>query len=309
MVKISRLKKDIEYLTTMLDDLKAKMKDRPFDFSVQLEIDSLQNQLSELQGQLYHENLKREKEIIELCFKGESAKFGSLPVEFVGGLTSNFAAAIFNTSKYITHGNKGGKKREKIIRDTIDIRLEGIGKGSTIFYLSGKTSPDLFGDSIIQNSLEKTFELINSEEPEQLSENVGEVGSSSIKFMSRFLKELKEDNLELDLKWASPDDKKYIWDGNREKIENLYSALNQLDISMPEDITFEGELVMISSKGKFEILTKQNRSLFGKFSSDLLEKMKKFHIGDFCQGVITKTTIYNPMSDKEKVEYNLKNIR
>ena len=48
--------------------------------------------------------------------------------------------------------------------------------------------------------------------------------------------------------------------------------------------------------------------LFGKFPSDLLKKMKEFHIGDDCKGKITKTKIYNPMSDKEKIEYNLKNI-
>ncbi len=40
---------------------------------------------------------------------------------------------------------------------TIDLRLEGIGKGSTILYISGKTSPDLYGNSIIQDTLEDIF--------------------------------------------------------------------------------------------------------------------------------------------------------
>jgi hypothetical protein len=122
------------------------------------------------------------------------------------------------------------------------------------------------------------------------------------------LNELTKDDLECDIKWNSPNDREYFWHGNKENILSLYNSINIMEISDPIEISFEGELITISSRGKFEIETTENQRFFGSFSSDLMAIMQEFHINDFCKGIITKTTIYNPITDKEKVEYNLKKI-
>jgi hypothetical protein len=206
------------------------------------------------------------------------------------------------------YGNKGGKKRFDICRNTIDLRLEGVGKGSTIFYLSGKVSPDLFGNSTIQNVLEDTFSLLNSQSVDEITDKISGVGHKSIKHISKFLGFLTSDKLEISINWLSPRDIEYKWSGSKDNIKTLYNTLNKIVISFPEEISFVGELITISSKGKFEILTTDNHRLFGTFSSDLLSSMKQFHIGDSCKGIIIKTTISNPLSDKEKYEFLLKEI-
>lgn len=308
MANLARIKSHIEQLEPMIAQLEASLKASPNDFALKLELSSLENQINDLREQLYRENLKREKEIIELRLIGQTANFGSIPLEFVGGITNNLSSAIFTTSKFKKFGGKGGKKRDRIVQDTVDLRLEGIGRGSTIFYLSGRTSPDLFGNSIIQDTLKNTFELFHSQNPDELIERIGSVGVGSVKYISKFLSELSNDDLDIDLKWHSPDNQEYLWEGRKDNISRLYNSLNQMTISQPVDIDFEGELITISSKGKFEVHTTENTHLFGQFSNDLLEKMKEFHIGDYCKGIITKTTIYNPLTDKEKIEYNLKKI-
>ncbi|RCW23132.1 hypothetical protein [Marinilabilia salmonicolor] len=308
MANIGRIKSHIEQLEPLIVDLQAKQKASPDDFAVKLELSSLENQINDLREQLYRENLKREKEIIELRLIGSTSNFGSIPLDFVGGITNNFSATVFNTSKFVKFGGKGGKKRNRIIQETVDLRLEGIGRGSTIFYLSGKTSPDLFGHSIIQEALKNTFELFQSKNADDLQEKIGNVGVGTIKYVSKFLNELSKDDLDIDLKWSSPEDQEFTWEGRKENILSLYNSLNQMTISQPVDIDFEGELITISSKGKFEVQTNEDTHLYGQFSNDLLEKMKEFHIGDFCKGIISKISIYNPITDKEKVEYNLKTI-
>jgi len=309
MANLGRIISNIEQLELIIADLEVKVAHSPDDFATNMQLMSFRNQIDDLYQQRYKENLKREKEIIELRLIGQSARFGNIPLGFVSGLTKNFSETIFNTSSFLKFGRKGGKKREKLIKDTIDLRFEGIGRGSTIFYLSGRTSPDLFGTSIIQEALENTFNLIKSDNPDKLLENIGDVGISSIKPLSRFLLELSNDELDIDLRWQSPNDREFLWEGRTENINSLYNSLNQINISDPIDIGFEGELITISSKGKFEIQTINNLHLFGHFSNDLLEKMKEFHIGDVCKGIITKTTILNPVTGKEKTEFNLKNIQ
>jgi hypothetical protein len=309
MANLGRIISNIEQLEPIIADLEVKVANSPDDFATNMQLMSFRNQIDDLYQQRYKENLKREKEIIELRLIGQSARFGNIPLGFVSGLTKNFSETIFNTSSFLKFGRKGGKKREKLIQDTIDLRFEGIGRGSTIFYLSGRTSPDLFGTSIIQEALENTFNLIKSDNPDKLLENIGDVGIKSIKPLSRFLLELSNDELNIDLRWQSPNDREFLWEGRNENINSLYHSLNQISVSEPIDIEFEGELITISSKGKFELQTTNNLHLFGHFSNDLLEKMKEFHIGDVCKGIITKTTILNPVTGKEKTEFNLKNIQ
>lgn len=309
MSSIGRIINNVEQLEVLIQDLDLELSKSPNDFALELQSKALTNQLEDLQQQLYHENLKREKEIIQIRLIGETTNYGNLPLEYVSGITGNFSKSIINTSHYLKFGKKGGKKRERIIRNTIDLRLEDIGRGSTIFYVSGKTSPDLFGQSILQNSLENTFGLFNSQSEDEMSESIANVGENSLKFISKFLTELTKDDLECDLKWNSPDDREYIWEGKKDNILSLYNSINQMVISEPVELEFEGELITISAKGKFEILTSENQRLYGSFSNDLLEKMQEFHIRDYCQGIITKTVIYNPLTDKEKVEYNLTEIK
>lgn len=265
MGNFARIKSHIEQLEPIVAQLEKDHKASPDDFSIFVELTSLNNQLADLQEQLYRENLKREKEIVELRLIGQSANFGSIPLEYVGGITNNLSASIIVTSKYKMFGGKGGKKRDTIVKDTIDLRLEGIGRGSTIFYLSGRTSPDLFGNSTIQDTLKNTFELFQSK-PDELIDRIGSVGAGSIKYISRFLNVLSRDDLDIDLKWHSPDNQEYVWEGRRDNITSLYNSLNQMNISQPTDMDFEGELITISSKGRFEVFTNENCSLFALLS-------------------------------------------
>jgi hypothetical protein len=309
MANIGKIRSNIDQVEKIIADLEGNLKLSLDNFSLNLELSSLKSQLTDLYQILYHENIKRGKEIIELRLIGDSAKYGSIPLRFVGGITNNFSSFIFNTSSFLKFGEKIEKKKEKIIEETIDLRFEGIGRGSTIFYLSGKTSPDVFGNSIIQKTLENIFNLFHSDNHDVLAENISKVGGAkSIKYISNFLSELTNDELEIDIKWKSPDERKIIWEGKKETIAGLYNSLNQIDISQSEEVEFAGEIVMISSKGRFEVRADNDFYISGQFPDALLGQMKEFHIGERCKCIVYKKTISNTASGKEKVEYMLKSI-
>lgn len=308
MASIKKINDSITQLSTVVEEYSMVLRKEPQNFSIKLTIENLKSQIEELQNQLYQENIKREKEIVQLRFKGKVAKFGTFPLSLVGGLTDSFSNAVFNTSKYFQFGNKGGVKIDHIINETIDLRLEGIGRGSTIFYLSAKTSPNLFGNSVIQNSLNNVFELLNSETPDKIIENISVVGSRSIKYYSDFFEELNKDDLELELTWHTPNEVVKGWDGTKDKILSLYNTLNNIKLSEPEEIAFEGEIITLSLKRRFEIFSKDKERFYGTFPNELTELIKQLHVGDFCKGVILKTTISNPATGKEKFEYTLREI-
>lgn len=308
MPSIKKIQESLQELSAFVGEYASLLKAEPTNFSHKLTIQSLESQISELQHQLYLENLKREKEIVQLRLKGHLARFGTFPLSLVGGLTNSFSNAVFNTSKYFQFGNKGGAKIDQIINESIDLRLEGLGRGSTIFYLSAKTSPDLFGNSVIQNSLDNVFELLNSENSEQIIENISVVGSRSIKYYSNFFEELNKDDLELDLTWHTPNETLKNWNGTKEKVLSLYNTLNSIKLSEPEEISFEGEIITLSLKGRFEIFSVDKERFYGSFPNEMTALIKQLHVGDFCRGTILKTVLYNPATGKEKHEYSLQDI-
>lgn len=309
MSQIAKIKSHIEEVEELIQQKKNRLKDEGNTYALKLSLKSLENQLKDLQVQLKSENELRNKEVIKLRFKGASAHFGNLPLDYVGGLSTAFSGAIFHTSKFLQFGNKGGKKIERIVKKTIDLRLEDIKKGSTIFYISGKTSPDLFGNSVIQEALSNTFYLLESDSPDEISNTISKVGANSIKYFSDFFRELNEDDLEVQINWRTPKNEAKSWEGTKEKILNLYNSLNQIKISEPIEIEFVGELVTISKKGYFEIITDEKEKFRGKFPNDLLPLMKSLNIEDWCEGKIIKTLIFNPLTEKEKPEFSLVEIR
>jgi hypothetical protein len=308
MASIKKINENIDKLNSILTESFSALDKDKSNFALRLSISNIKTQIEQLQHQLYEENLAREKEIVQLRFMGKVAKLGTFPLHLIGGLTDPFSQAILTTSKYRQFGTKGGKRIDKIVTDTINLKLEGIGRGSTIFYLSATTSPDLFGNSVIQSSLDNVFTLLKSESSEQLIDNISYVGSNSIKYYSDFLKELNKDDLEIELKWHTPSEKVQEWYGTKDKILTLYNTLTKIKLSEPEEVDFTGEIITLSAKGKFEILSSDKERFIGSFSNELMQSIKQLHIGQYCKGIMLKTTIFNSATNKEKFEYSLKQI-
>lgn len=308
MLSIKKIQDSLSQLNSFASNYAEQLKVDPENFSLVQILKSTNHQIDELQNQLRLENIKREKEIIQLRLKGTIAKFGTFPLLLVGGITNSFSNAIFNTSRYTQYGNKASAKIDKIIAETIDLKLEDLGRGSTVFFLSAKTAPDLFGNSVIQSSLDNVFELLNSQTDEQIIDNISTVGSRSIKNFSDFFEELNKNDLELDLSWYTPNETLKTWEGTKERILALYNTLNNIKLSDPEEVNFEGRIITLSLKGKFEILAEDKERFYGKFPNELTETIKQLHVGDFCKGLLLKTTILNPVTGKEKYEYTLQDI-
>jgi hypothetical protein len=304
---IKQLKERIDKVAAMIAQHENLMIQEPKP-AQELELFSLKAHLQDLHTQLKRANTDRYKEVIEMRLIGEAARYGSLPLDIAGDLTSAFSRALINTSKNLQFGKKEGKEVNRIVKSTIDLRLEAIGTGSTIFYLSGKTSPDMFGHSLIQDCLESMFNLFDSESSDTLADNLTRVGAKSIKYYSQFFKELSEENLELEMKWSTPEDRVLFWRGDKDKINSFYNTINKIQISEPEEFSFEGKLIGHSIKGKFEIETVDKKTFIGTFPNELLGTMKSLHIGDICAGSLSKTAIVNPLTGNERTEYSLVKI-
>ncbi len=308
MSQIARTKSLIEEFNQLIAKEKVHLKESGGRRGLMLSLKNLEKHRDELEKELRIANLNRFKEVITLRFKGDKAQYGTLPLGIAGGLTKSFSNAVFETSKYLKFGIKEGQEIENIIHETIDLRLEDIAPGSTILRISGKTSPDSFGNSLIQRVFTNMFNLFKCESYHDISGIISNLGTNSIKYYIDFFGEMNNSNLEIEINWNSPENQSMYWKGTKDKIIRLHNALNQIDIREAETIDFEGKLVSISSKGLFELATGDNGHIKGKFPSDLLSAMRNFHIDDECKGKLSKQTFFNSHTQKEKAEYTLEHI-
>src|SRR5690554_4063233 len=87
MASIKKITDNISQLSAVVEEYSIALNKEPENFSLKITIDNLKSQIDDLHNQLYQENLKREKEIVQLRFKGKVARFGTFPLALVGGLT------------------------------------------------------------------------------------------------------------------------------------------------------------------------------------------------------------------------------
>jgi len=308
MSAVAKLNKNIDKARSMVDNYKTLIVDEPENIAYQLTLGSLENHLSDLQGQLRRELEAREKEIVELRLKGNLAQNGTIPLSILADIAKYVSGAIYTSSQRIRKGKDPRGRIPNEVINTLDLRLAGISHGSTKLLLTGNTSPDLFGYSLLEDSLEKTFELLNSENTEQIAESITKIGPASVRRINAFLKTLINHNLEIDLTWSSPALEPHKWEGDNQKIQMMSNTFESITTSRPEMLNVVGELIMASLKGQFEVESIDGSTYRGIFPADLLPKIKELHVGDKVTCNIEKETILNNITNYKKISFMLIDI-
>lgn len=308
MNEIKKIQSQIDEVAKMLLQYESRLSNEPNDFSLKLSIDSLKAQIGELEKQLRFEKNKRDKEVIEIRLKGKTAN-GTIPLEVLAKLSDGLSGSILNASYFIQFGNRLKKIKAKEIHDTVDLRLAGISTGSTRLFVTANTAPDLFGRSLVEESLQHSFNLLQSENVDELTESASKIGKESVKKLYKFITTISNAELEVDLNWNSPTDESHEWKGDKQKLLQVAQSLTNIQMTEPEQVEFSGELIAISLRGQFEIRTIDKKTIKGTFPNNLLEEIKTVTIGSEYSGKLEKRTIINLATGSEKGYYTLINIK
>lgn len=265
-------------------------------------------QMIELRSNLAFEKQKREKEIIDIRLKGKVAKVGKLPLDLLGEFAKSLSDCIIESSRKYQYGNKGGAKILTSIKNTVDLRFDRLVPGSTHILVTGNNSPDLFGNSMIENALINTFELLNVHNDSELMNKSEKYGGAGIKKLNKILNLSINNHLEFDLEWSSPNSKVFKWEGNFDRIKQLNNSISKIETITPEEIEISGTLVMQSLKGQLEIEEDGGKLFKVSFPMSFLDKIKEFQIGENFSAVIIKNTLKNSITKEEKASFELAKI-
>jgi carbon monoxide dehydrogenase subunit G len=308
MNEIQKIQSQIDAVAEILLQFENLLAKEPDNFSHKLSIDSLRAQISGLEKQMVYEKAKRDKEVIEIRLKGRTAD-GTIPLEVLAKLADGLSGTVLNASYFIQFGQKVKKIKVKKVHDIVNLRLAGISTGSTRLFVTANTAPDLFGRSLAEEALKHSFNLLQSESADELTESASKIGKESVRKLYKFITAISNAEMEVDLNWSSPTSENYNWDGNKQKLLRVAQSLTNIQMSDPETIDFSGELIAISLRGTFEIKLEDKRTIRGEFPNNLIEEIKTLTIGSNYAGKMEKQTIVNMATESEKVYYTLIAIR
>ncbi|WP_373514237.1 hypothetical protein [Persicitalea sp.] len=307
MFSISRITHLLTLSQTVLAEQESRLAEKPTSRFRQMLVYSTRARIDELTRELVEEKELRALEVIEIRLIGEKAHFGSLPMQLVGQLTASFEEMLVQVGRFVKHGSKGQDSLQSI-RGLLDVRLNRISSGSTRLFVTAKTSPDLFGDSLAEECIQRTFNLLKVESANELTERAGEIGKGGVQNLNRFLKTLHESDLEASLNWQTPFDTTLEWEGTRERIGLLQHSLDNIIEEEAIEISFQGEVLMESIRGqaRFEVKDYSSGQIFKGFvSQEVLPELLALHVGETCKGVVSKTTRRNLSSTEERHSFEL----
>lgn len=303
------LSQKIASVNTLTNEARNALIENSDDFSSKLKLKSLEYHLEELQTQLRHEKLLRDREVVEFRLKGTLAESGRIPLDVLANIAQHLSGSIHSLAYRLKRGFDPKSSIPKEVLRTLNLQLAGMGYGSTKLYLSATLNPNLFGYSLIEDSLEKTFGIFKAQTPQELTDSVSEIGPRSASNLNRLLKTLSRNDLEAEVSWVDPQDKKHEWNGSSEQILQISNTLDTVISTHKESINVFGEVMMLHKKGRFEIRTADNDITYrGHFPIDIVEKITKIRVGQFASAHIEIETTTNKTTGYEKTSYTLMSL-
>ena len=202
-------------------------------------------------GQMVLEKAEANGEVVEMRLIGPRADRGSLPIK----LFVDFLDPMQKSLAYAGHVARYGTEDRKIdpsVREDMDLRVAGLGSGSTRIYLSGSSTKDTTGTSLLNTVVGNVFDVLNAG-GEKFDYAVDAIGPRALKSLGASLKKLELSDLAAQFSW-SKDGKLTTWDGSPWEIKRVIDLIQAHSPPEKFEQVLSGVVVAITDRGRLEIM-------------------------------------------------------
>jgi hypothetical protein len=304
----TKLKMNIETVQKSIEEYKTILKNNANDFTAQLTLRSLDAHRRDLSKQLRNEMLIHSKEIMEIHLTGKSVKNGNVPLKIMAEIAQSFSRAIQTASVRIENGYDL-KRIPEYIENLLSLSLVGLSYGSARIIISADSNPDLFGSSLADKTLQKTFEILNYEDIDSFLDNIDLVGIKSLKNWHMVFNRCLSENVEMDFSWMDSDAEQHIWNGNNEKLQIWKKRIEMIKSRDLGLIDIPGTVFLISLSGRLELLREDGSKIKSIFPSRMLKDIESIGINDKVVCSFFQKQVIDMSKGIEKITYTLENIR
>jgi len=309
MNQIAWLEKNIAEVERLLAaDREKAQRYPPGSIAHKLILKSGENRLLDLQNQLRIEKEDRDVEVIDLRLIGGQMDRGTIPLDVVSKLAREISEFIHSIAYRMQKGKDPRGTIPYKLQKTLDLRLAGVETGSTRLLITSKTNPNLFGQSLAEDSINAVFSVVNSKTDKDITDAVAAAGLRASRSISEMCNVLFKHKIQVEMKWDSPVGNDIVFKGNMSDLQNLSKSLNNL-VKIPiETLNVDGTLSMASINGHFQVITDSN-IYKGRYPDNILYKIKHLYLGSKVTAKIEKETIENKTTGHVKEVFRLVDIK
>lgn len=303
--ELQQIRRRAQDVRTMISDKEAHLRTKPSDFAIKLTLSSLRTHLEDLTRQLILLEAGTERKLVELRLIGNQVTDGTIAIGLLAKLAGPLADVLHSTAYRLRYQNTDKPNAKDHIQKLMDVRLAGLGEGSTRLYLTGNVTPDLAGDSLFDTAMRQFFALLNAG-LEDFFEAVHAMGPEAARAAENLLRAMESEEVSAELTWTSPDSQIYQWEGRSDRIVQLRSLLEQTEERQTEIIELRGSISLLSDTARMEIRQDgQSRATRIRYRKDQLHLIAGLTVGQRVVLEVEHTSFLDKSEQRVVDQYRL----
>ncbi len=304
MPELDDLEGQISAVEGFLRHEEALLQIDPLDQSALFFADAKRAQLNDLRAQLHREKHARARELLEVRLVGASAKNGSVPLSILARLTGPLNSALASAAHCLATGREPSRSIPQSLINHLDLRLVGIGAGSTRLFISGNTAPDLTGASLLESALIGVFGVLN-DDADTFFQAADSIGAKSTRHIASAIGEAANNDLAVEIKWEAPNSTLHSWRSSPTEIKAFRSRIRNLGEPTTSQDTLDGEISKLSDTGSLEVRSHDGARLRVLYSRELFPVVKKYHLGQTVSLNVSKKVFFDRLRRQSVTTYRL----
>ena len=310
---IFALEKREKQILGFIESKRESIEKNPNSFFDKLELQSLESHYSDVYQQLTIARAEAQKELIEMRLFGSRVERGSIPLSLLAKIAEPLQKSISHAVFNIVGGNRDIQvhKKKHVVSETLksisrdlDLRLVGVGTGSTRLFITGNSTPDLADTSFLPIAVESIIGLLNATE-DTFYDFAHHIGSKSSFQIKELIEELEKESASVDLTWYSESGEAKVWHGKRHEIRKVSALLSKLGEPETRERQIRGEVVLLAKTGRMEVLADNIKFKIkypARLFSDVSEKMR---IGQLANLKISEKSYFDEVRQQDIKQYDL----
>lgn len=251
-IELEQVKQRVAEVRTLLHDREKALMQNPGDFSKELALSSLRSHLEDLNRQVILLEARESRELINFRLIGNQVTDGTITLGLLAKLAGPLAEVLHAAAYRLRYKDEEKPEARNHIQSLLDLRLAGMGEGSTRLYLTGNATPDLAGHSLLEDSMRQLFALLNADQ-EGFFEALHAMGPRAARAAESLLKAMESEEVAAELSWTTPEQQSFFWEGRTDRITMLRSLLEQTEERQTETVELKGTISLLSDTLRLEI--------------------------------------------------------
>jgi len=234
-------------------------------------------------------------ELVDVRLIGPRAN-GSISLDLFISAVEPLSKALKLAAHRLRYGRDSNRAVAADVVSSLNLKLAGIGPGSTRIYVTGNALPDLTGESLLQATLTQTFRLLNSGH-DDFYDAVDAVGGKSAHQLSEFMRAIDAAGLAVEFAWQTTKER-HFWNGRPDELTRIRGLLDTIREPERYEEVISGNVAGITDTGRLALRTDEGKVLI-RFPLKLTDQVQRLTIRSLATVRVETSRYWDTVEKKD----------